>query len=144
MGEVALADGSNSLSASGVGSCLVITLYDAVRRVGALAHAVLPRVPDARGALPRDTKYVTSAIDEMLNLLSARGAKRQRIEAKIIGGANMFRSAGPDIGAENVEVARMKLADEGIVLVAECVGGSSGRSVEFCTATGIVMVKIKV
>jgi chemotaxis protein CheD len=78
--------------------------------------------------------------------MEEHGAKREDLEAKLIGGANMFPSfilGTDDIGKENVLSAKDKLKKEGIRIVGECVGGSQGRSVEFSPTTGVVTVKTK-
>jgi chemotaxis receptor (MCP) glutamine deamidase CheD len=91
-----------------------------------------------------DAKYIDVAIDKMLRGLYARGAKREDLEAKLIGGSNMFPSLmSDDIGKANVLSARDKLKSEGIRIVGECVGGAQGRSVEFSPTTGVVAVKTK-
>lgn len=167
MGKVVINPGDHNLVTSGVGSCLVITLYDPKLRIGALAHALLPsstrhntdsgQSPSASASSSRqgcmvaersavkteDTKYVDVAIDKMLKGLEAAGAKRTDLEAKIIGGANMFSFVTDDVGKENALSAKDKLKKEGIRIVGECVGGSQGRSIEFSPTTGIVTVKIK-
>jgi len=159
-------------ASSGVGSCLVITLYDPKLQIGALAHTMVPSsakreteygqsmsarlssktLSDGQACLvkervstkTKESKYVDVAIDQMLKGLAVRGAKRQDLEAKLIGGANMFPSiATDDIGKDNVLSAKDKLKAEGIRIVGECVGGSQGRSIEFSPTTGIVTVKIK-
>jgi len=143
MGDIAVAEDANNLIASGIGSCLVITLYDPKLKIGALAHAMLP--PHSRLASHRtpDTKYIDTAIDEMLKRMLTCGARKQDLEAKIIGGANMFSMLDSDIGKQNVLSAKEKLKKEGIKIAGACVGGSIGRSVEFCVAPGIVTVKTK-
>jgi len=172
MGDIAVAKGAHNLITSGVGSCLVITLYDPKLQIGALAHTMVPSsakrdtqfgqrlsthfpseaAPPRQASLvaehvskkTKETKYVDIAIDQMLKGLVAKGAKRQDLEAKLIGGANMFPSiASDDIGKDNVLSAKDKLNAEGIRIVGECVGGSQGRSVEFSPTTGIVTVKVK-
>ena len=74
--------------------------------------------------------------------MQALGAERIDIEAKLVGGANMFGLSSSDIGRENVLSAKKKLKEAGIKLIGESIGGSVGRSVEFSVATGIVTVKI--
>ncbi|ODS34521.1 MAG: chemotaxis protein, partial [Candidatus Scalindua rubra] len=64
------------------------------------------------------------------------------MEAKLIGGANMFTAFKSNIGKETVLSAKEKLKKEGVNLIGEVVGGSQGRSVEFCIASGIVTVKM--
>ena len=143
MGDLVVTNNQENLTTSAVGSCLVITLYDPKLKSGALAHTMLPSSSRATGHGSRDTKYVNIAIDEMLKRMEADGAKRKDLEAKIVGGANMFRSFTSDIGKENVLAAKEKLKIEDIRLVGESVGGSQGRSIEFSVASGIVAVKIK-
>jgi chemotaxis protein CheD len=143
-GEAKVAQAGDTLVAMGIGSCIVIALYAPKRKIGALAHAMLSPHHSARIAHePQDTMYIDSAVDEMLNKLYAKGAKRQYLEAKIIGGANMFSAYTSDIAESNISYAREKLKNEGITIVGECVGGSQGRSVEFSVASGIVTVKTK-
>lgn len=141
---------SDCLTACGIGSCLVITLYDAKHRMGALAHAMLPKRPKtageelkSMGEVVEDLKYVDVAVEELVRCLETCGAKRGNLEAKLVGGASMFSSFESDIGRENVLSAKRKLKEEGIRLVGESVGGSTGRSVGFCVSSGVVTVKVK-
>lgn len=154
MGEIAIASTEDILTATGIGSCVVITLWEPQLRIGTLAHAMLPtRNPGNPGPnkqkgifqntnlRDQDTRYVEPAINEMLKKMVPLGVKRENIEAKIIGGANMFSAFQSDIGSENVKSAKFKLKEEGIKIIGACVGGSQGRSVEFSVASGIVSVK---
>ena len=148
MCETAIAKDSEILTASGIGSCVVITMYHPRRKIGAMAHAMLPNpglltIGRESSNKSRGTKYVDEAIDEMLRNMESKGAKAGDLEAKIAGGANMFPACGSDIGRDNVLSAKEKLKKEGIKVVGESVGGSIGRSVEFSVASGIVTVKIK-
>jgi len=171
MGDIAIMEGSHNLITSGVGSCLVVTLYDPKLQIGALAHTMLPLSPmqntehetrrsgslscesppsqraslvaEQVSAMVKDTKYINVAIDEMLQRMQTQGSGRENLEAKLIGGANMFPSFDSDIGKDNVSGAKDKLRREGIRIVGECVGGSQGRSVEFSPTTGVVTVKTK-
>ena len=172
MGDVAVLKGSQHLVTSGVGSCLVITLYDPKLQIGSLAHTMVPSSTKADTGYEQrasahlsfeaatigqtcmvaervstktvETKYVDVAIDKMLKGLEAKGSQRQDLEAKLIGGANMFPSLmSDDVGRDNILSAREKLRAEGIRIVGECVGGSQGRSVEFSPTTGVVTVKVK-
>jgi len=144
MGKTAVSDGTGNLYASGIGSCLVITLYSVKARTAAMAHAMLTcrESRDTPAAL-RDVRYIDAAIDEMLEKMSASGVCKTDLEAKLVGGANMFSAFESDIGKNNVLSAKSKLKKEEIKLVGECVGGSVGRSVEFAVSTGIMTVKTK-
>lgn len=172
MGQAVINPGDYNIVTSGIGSCLVITLYDPKLQIGALAHAMVPSsakrdaqysqrasthlsyeaatIGQACAVAERvltkteDTKYVDVAINQMLRGLEAKGSMKENLEAKLIGGANMFPSLmSDDIGKDNVLNAKEKLRSAGIRIVGECVGGSQGRSVEFSPTTGVVTVKLK-
>jgi len=166
MGDVVVTRRSeDNLITSGIGSCLAVMLYDPKFKIGALAHTMLTdrRVShlkrDALDAISssartweggddrrheiRDMKYVDAAIDGMIKKMVTQGANKENLEAKLVGGANMFSALKSDIGKENILAAKKKLKIEGIRVVGESVGGSQGRSVEFSVASGIVTVKIK-
>jgi chemotaxis protein CheD len=140
VGEVSVGRGSDILTSSGIGSCVVVSVYDRKQRTGAMAHALLPSA--SAWADPSDTKYVDAAIDAMIAKVIAHGAGRGHLVAKIVGGANMFVDFGSGIGTQNVTAAKEKLKAEGIELVGQCVGGVLGRSVEFCTASGAMRVTV--
>lgn len=150
MGDLIVTGSEDNLTCHAVGSCVVITLYDPSHKIGALLHAMLPsskaHTLSYREALSdekTDARYVDTAIDEALKEMKAQGAQRKNIEAKLVGGANMFGFSSPDIGMENISSAKKKLEKEGIRLTGESVGGSQGRSVEFSPASGIVTVKME-
>jgi chemotaxis protein CheD len=67
--------------------------------------------------------------------LLKKGARRDRLEAKLFGGARMLDGLS-DIGGQNAIFARTFLRDEGVSLVAENLGGVCGRRVEFFPTTG--------
>jgi len=143
MGDIAIAQPPNNLAASAVGSCIIIIFYDPGPPIGAMAHAMLPAPSRVAEHGSQHAKYIVPAVDEMIKRMLVAGAKRENLEARLVGGANMFPSVNSDIGKDNILSAQKKLKEEGIRLIGECVGGSIGRSVEFSTATGVVTVKVK-
>ena len=150
IGELAIGSDPATLIASAIGSCLVVTLYDPKRKIGALAHAMLPssnsheRMGEGHGPRGdgRDPKFVDEAIEEMLARLKALGTIKEDLQAKLIGGANMFPGVGLDIGEKNIARTKATLEHQDIPFIGE-VGGTQGRSVEFSVATGVVTVKSK-
>jgi chemotaxis protein CheD len=145
MGQVAVLQGTGTLTALGVSSCVIIMIFDRVHRVAAMAHAMLPGslAPSHNGHGIPDTEHVDAAIDAVIAHLLAQGADRQCLTAKIVGGANMFATLRQDIPKQNIVAAKTKLKAEKIPLIGEMVGGHIGRSVEFDVATGDVTVKSK-
>jgi len=128
----------------GLGSCVAIMLHDPTARLGAMAHILLPS-----RSLARDTtnlaKFPETAVPLMLERLSALGADRRRLVAKLAGGAAMFAQlmtpGSIQMGERNVVAARNALRAAGVPLVAEAVGGSAGRSVRFAIGDGRVVIR---
>jgi chemotaxis protein CheD len=127
-----------------LGSCVAIVLYDVSTRTTGLAHIMLPDSKKVNvGGKPG--KYVDVAITTMLNRMLALGINKVNIVAKIAGGACMFSGLSVsdfmNIGLRNVSAIKTVLKELGIKLVAEDTGGSYGRTVEFHTDSGKLIVK---
>lgn len=111
-----------------LGSCVGIVLFDPVLRLGGLAHAVLPACAADRTA---PLRYVDTAVPTLIAQLAREGADPSRLQAKLAGGANALGGGSScfQTGFENVLVARESLAKAGIPIVAEHVGGRTGRKI---------------
>ncbi|MBI5507762.1 MAG: chemotaxis protein CheD [Deltaproteobacteria bacterium] len=111
-----------------LGSCVGVALYDDAVRIGGLAHVMLP---ESRGRAAAHGRYADTAIPALIEALVAAGAARERLRAKIAGGASVLFGAEVSrfqrISEANVAVVREALAAAGIPIVAEEVGGSVGR-----------------
>jgi len=159
MGEGIVTGEPHIISSLGLGSCVVVTLYDIYLRIGGLAHIMLPdssqirmRNDDCgmRNNNPkceiRNRRYqcADTAIVALLEGLQRKGAMRQDIVAKIVGGARMFsdyESVSTGIGEQNIASVRNILKRERISVLGEHVGGHHGRSVEFHLSSGRLIVK---
>jgi chemotaxis protein CheD len=142
IGEGVVVGTPHVISSLGLGSCVVVILYDAGRRIGGLAHVMLPDSASVRGRRP-SYQCADTAIATLLKRLRSNGAARQDIVAKIVGGARMFScydGSDTGIGEQNILSVRHILRKEGIPLVGEDTGGHHGRSVEFHLDSGRVIV----
>jgi chemotaxis protein CheD len=128
----------------GLGSCVAITLHDAVAGIGGLAHVLLPSEAMSRERGNR-AKFAGTAVPLLIEQMQARGARLPRMQAKLAGGAAMFASLiaspGLQMGERNVMAARAALQVAGIPLVGQDVGGDFGRSVFFTVADGLMRVR---
>jgi len=142
IGEVQVAGGNSILYTVGLGSCVAITVYDPERRIGGLAHALLPSPGAGNGAPPG--RYASTAVAELLARVQAEGAARGRLRAHIAGGAAMFAALLPEggrrLGPRNVRAARQALREAGVPLEGEDVGGTHGRSLFLDVADGSIRV----
>ncbi len=139
--DLAVGDRQVAITTGSIGSCVIIVLWDPQSRIGGLAHAMLPhrRADDDRS---HPAKYIDEAIDSLLGEVIKLGARREHLQAKIIGGATMFQKIStPDcVGRRNVAAAQEKLKELDIFIEKEDTGGNSGRTVTFEVASGVVNI----
>ena len=132
------------LTSIGLGSCIGIVLYDAINKIGALAHIMLPKQSEAKNK-SNPAKFADTSIDLMLAGMEVRGSFRRNIKAKIFGGANMFPNVQGkilmNVGARNAIAVKEELIKRKIAVVAEDLGGNCGRTIIFDTRSGKVSVK---
>jgi chemotaxis protein CheD len=82
----------------------------------------------------------------MVALFERHRVKRNEIEVKCFGGANMFSrhaqvSGAIYIGQQNIQIAKQIILSEGLSIQAMDVGGRQGRKIFFYTDTGEVYLK---
>ena len=117
-----------------LGSCIAVCIRDPIAGIGGMNHFLLPG-EDTR-AHDRDAeRYGDYLMELLINGLMKQGAQRERLEAKLFGGANVI-AAMSDIGARNAEFARQFLEDEGIAYAGGDVGGNAPRRIQFWPVSG--------
>ncbi len=143
--EMTVAQSPQRLVAFGLGSCVGVTLYDGKTKTGGMAHVMLPSSRLRSGEAPPG-KYADTALGILAAEVEKAGARRGNLEAKIVGGANMFsdlpQSAPVPIGLRNVDAVRQKLAELDIPIAGEAVGGNRGRTMVFNLEDGRVEIRI--
>lgn len=128
----------------GLGSCIGLTLYDPVNKIGGMVHYMLPdsHITANNGNI---AKFADTGIPELLKRITLAGANRSRLIAKIAGGAKMFgvnqMSNIGSIGERNAAAAKQILNQLNIKLVAEDTGLNYGRTVELHCDTGDFHIK---
>lgn len=144
-GQVNLVQGEYAVSADTsvalttiLGSCVAACMRDPRAGVGGMNHFLLP------GALVGKADSVergVHAMELLINELLKAGARRDRLEAKIFGGARMMKNLS-DIGAKNASFAADFLRQEGIPVVGGSTGGEQARRIRFWPATGKAQQRI--
>jgi chemotaxis protein CheD len=131
-----------------LGSCVGVTFRHKGLAIAALCHPMLPCHPNgARGKLGLEAarRYVDFAIRDLAAQFDALGARRQEIEIKVFGGADVLwteeHESRPTVGRLNREVALGVLRAEGFDVVASRLGGPCGFHIDFYTATGEVRLR---
>ena len=127
-----------------LGSCVALVLWHPAMRIGAVCHYVLPRREGGATGPGCDGRYGNEAFDLMVDALADRFIPLAQCTAKLFGGAQVY-DAPPgiqiDIGARNIACARALVADAGLALTAEHVGGCGWRRLCFDVASGQVWVR---
>lgn len=123
-----------------LGSCVAACIYDPEAQVGGMNHFMLPDGCETDGV---PTRFGTHAMGALVERLLALGADRRRLRAKIFGGAHVLRgmSEARSIPDNNVAFVRTFLADAGVPVQAEKVGGELPMLVRFQTHTGRAFVR---
>ncbi len=144
MADMKVVKSPNNITTIGLGSCVGITMYDNVSKVGGLLHAMLPSIDEIADKTNRH-KFSDSGVEDMYDEMLKNGARKSFIVAKIAGGAEMFRfvsdKSKESIGKRNYEAGIKKLRSLGIRVVAEDCGDSYGRTITLDIETGSVHVK---
>jgi len=146
LGEVYVTRNPDVVLASyGLGSCVVVCVYDLEVHVGGMMHVVLPYSGSRPVSSGYPGKYADSGTVHLIRGLEGQGAVRSRMIAKIAGGAAVTRGIVPDslidVGNKNVAAVKASLKTEGIPITAYDTGGFHGRSVWFWVKSGKVMVR---
>jgi chemotaxis protein CheD len=145
MADLNIAEGGAVLKTTGLGSCVGLTLFDPLIRIGGLAHIMLPTSEIAREGQLNIAKYADTAIPELVQRMKSKGGATSRMVAKMAGGAQMFAFMGGldtmRIGPRNVEATKKALEYYSIPLIAEDTGGNFGRTVELDSQTGVLSIR---
>lgn len=132
-GEYHVSCEANVVLSTVLGSCVAACMRDPDANVGGMNHFLLP---GGQSAKPLEAeRYGAYLMELLINGLLQRGARRDRIEAKLFGGARMVDGLS-DIGAQNGAFAKEFLKNEGIRIIAENLGGRHGRRLEYYPLSG--------
>jgi len=129
-GEYFVTDDPQAMLTTILGSCVAACVRDPVAGVGGMNHFLLPGNTSSDGL-----RYGVNAMELLINGLLQKGAKRDRLEAKIFGGGHVVKGLS-DIGKQNAAFAKRYFEDEGIPVVGESVGGPHARKLQFWPVEG--------
>ncbi|HEY1941057.1 MAG TPA: chemotaxis protein CheD [Roseiarcus sp.] len=133
-GEYRVSADPNVVVTTLLGSCVAACIRDPVAGVGGMNHFLLPG-EEARTHGQDAERYGDYLMELLINGLMQQGAQRERLEAKLFGGARMMRGLS-DIGRKNAEFAERYLRHEGISVVGKDLGGERGRRLQYWPVSG--------
>jgi chemotaxis protein CheD len=144
MAQMKISEAPAVLVTKGLGSCLGITFFDPVKKIGAMAHPMLPDFNNAR-VKSNPSRFVNSVIKQAVEEMEKRGCPAARIVVKMFGGAHMFSFINTDsvlnVGQKNIEMALVTLRELNLKVSGQEVGGTFGRTISLNLNDGKVLVK---
>ncbi|MBF0524228.1 MAG: chemotaxis protein CheD [Deltaproteobacteria bacterium] len=125
-----------------LGSCVAVCIFDLEARIGGMNHILLPGKPVSRG-FDIAASYGINAMELLINRIMGLGGDRNRLSAKVFGGAHLLPSISKEngVGEKNILCALNFLDNESIRVISQDLGGYQPRKIFFRTDTGEVLLK---
>ena len=131
-----------------VGSCVAICIYDQEKKIGGMAHVMLPK--NKTGKTTKNTteegKFADDAINRIIERLENIDCNL-KLQAKIVGGAKIFFHENEteifDIGRKNIIETQSILKNRKIPIVSQLIGERNGRWVRFDCNSQKITIKEK-
>lgn len=121
-----------------LGSCIAACIWDGRVRAGGMNHFMLPEGDGLEGG----GRYGSYAMELLINKLLKSGARRENMQAKIFGGAQVMAGfTSMNVGERNTRFVLDYLATERIPVVSQDVLDIHPRKVCFFPVTGKALVK---
>ncbi len=136
-------DPADVITTYSLGSCIGVTLYDPVARIGGMLHFQLPSAAmDEDRARRQPLMFGDSGFAWLLEQLEHMGAVKRRMKVKLAGAAQILDDNGVfNIGRRNHAAIRKVLWQHGLLIDGEDIGGKSPRNLYLQIADGAVAVR---
>lgn len=126
-----------------LGSCIGVSIWDPVAKVGGILHYMLPESnlsPDKAKSNP--SMFCDTGIPQLFRAAYKLGAAKKRLVVKVAGGSQLLDDNGTfNIGKRNYLALRKIFWKNGVMIDAEDVGGSVSRTLKLNIGTGAVTIK---
>jgi len=126
-----------------LGSCIGVSIYDPVARVGGLLHFQLPTSKDSpEKAAGNPFMYADTGIPAFFKAAYSLGGEKGRMKVKIAGGASVAdKNDFFQIGNRNYVMVKKLFWKNGVLIDSEDIGGNSWRTMRLEMASGNVWIK---
>jgi chemotaxis protein CheD len=136
-GEFSVTDDPAVMMGTILGSCVAACMCDPLAGVGGMNHFLLPGEREPGASAPQGLRYGVQSMELLLNALYRMGARRERLEVKLFGGARVIDGLS-DVGQQNAAFAERFLASEGIRTSGGSLRGEQARRIQFWPVSGRV------
>lgn len=121
-----------------LGSCIAACIWDGRARAGGMNHFMLPDGEGGEGG----GRYGSYAMELLINKLLKCGARRETMQAKVFGGAQVMAGfTSMNVGERNTKFVLEYLSTERIPVVSQDVLDIHPRKVCFFPVSGKALVK---
>ena len=125
-----------------LGSCVSACIRDPINRIAGMNHFLLPANADEVNFASESARYGVYAMEILINHMLKLGAQRNRLEAKIFGGANVLKGfKTTSVGEKNALFVQEYLEAEKIRVTATDLLGEYPRKLYQFPDTGEVKVR---
>lgn len=126
-----------------LGSCISACLFDPQSGVGGMNHYLLPEPPRHSSDESMPSRFGIHAMDLLIGAIQKLGGRRDRIQAKVFGGAHVLamKESATGVPQRNIAFIEEFMREEGIPIVARDLGGYLPRRVMFQTHSGRAFVQ---
>ncbi len=125
-----------------LGSCIGVSVWDPVTKVGGMLHYMLPQPGDETEPGFNPAQYGTTGVPLLFKRLAEAGGAKARVVVCAAGGAEILANAQAfAIGKRNHTTLRKIFWRDNIVVAAEEVGGNVPRTMTLDLAVGEVRVR---
>lgn len=133
-----------TLATYSLGSCIGVSIYDPIVKVGGLLHVMLPESKiDVDKAQRQPAMFMDTGIPALFRAAYELKAEKHRVQICVAGGAQVMDSSGFfSIGKRNYETLKSILEEHGLKTSAAQVGGMVSRSMYLNLSTGEVKLKV--
>lgn len=143
--DIVAAKGEVVFTCFGLGSCIGFVAADPGASVAGMVHLMLPKAFPGK-AVDKPGKFADTGIPRLFQALTDLGADPDRLIVAYAGGAQILQIEDAvrsrlDIGARNAAAVAETLESLGITVAGIDVGGTSARTVAYCSQTGEFKVR---
>ena len=128
-----------------LGSCVAITLWHPLLRIGGMCHFLLPTNSLANVGSQLDGRYADQAMLMFLQELGRSNTEASEYEVKIFGGGSQFitnaKHGGLSVPDKNISAGTALLKKYGFKVKAGDLGGTGHRNVIFDVWSGHVWLR---
>ncbi|MFT5276489.1 MAG: chemotaxis protein CheD [Glaciecola sp.] len=136
------ATSENTMIVTVLGSCVSACIRDPIAGISGMNHFLLPANADEENFDSESARYGVFAMEILINHMMKLGAQRNRLEAKVFGGANVLKGfTSISVGQKNSAFVQEYLEAEKIRVVATDLLGEFPRKLYQFPETGEVKVR---